>query len=300
MTGRIFDIQRFCIHDGPGIRTTVFLKGCALRCKWCSNPESQGAGPLLAFTAERCVGCGACAVACKAGAIRTDARTQLDRRCCTLCGECVTACQSAALEVIGRDVTVHEVISTVLRDRDYYEASGGGVTLSGGEPLFQPTFAEALLRAAKAQGIHCCIETAGFAEWRDIERIMPFVDLFLYDYKETDRRLHQEFTGQPPDRILANLRALHSAGANIVVRCPMIPRHNARKAHLDGIAALAHQLPHLKGVEVLPYHRLGSAKLARFGIASRMQPGIQEPNRETVHAWTDYLRQRGVKLLNQV
>src|SRR5581483_1197936 len=134
MTGRIFDIQRFCIHDGPGIRTTVFLKGCALRCKWCSNPESQGAGPLLAFTAERCVGCGACAVACKAGAIRTDARTQLDRRCCTLCGECVTACQSAALEVIGRDVTVHEVISTVLRDRDYYEASGGGVTLSGGEP----------------------------------------------------------------------------------------------------------------------------------------------------------------------
>ncbi|MBI3681213.1 MAG: glycyl-radical enzyme activating protein [Acidobacteria bacterium] len=301
MKGRVFDIQRFSIYDGPGIRTTVFLKGCDLRCLWCHNPESISPKPQLSWTLEKCIACGECFPVCPEAALarRGDGKAVVDWLRCTGCGDCVKVCDAKALEMIGRDMTVEEVMSVVLRDRDYYVASGGGITLSGGEPLYQPDFCEALLGAAKAERLHCSVETSGLAEWRSFERLLPVVDLFLYDFKETNPQLHTAFIGKPNSEIVANLRALHRAGASILLRCPMIPEYNARKEHLDGIAALARELPHLKGVEILPYHRLGRAKLKRLGMVSRMPESVKPPDEETVQSWLVHLRKQGVRLVNQ-
>ena len=306
MTGRIFDIQRFSIHDGPGIRTTVFLKGCPLKCAWCHNPEGISPKPSLAYMPEKCIGCGECQRVCEAGAIVSGApaaagpKALLDRPFCDLCGKCATVCDPKALEFVGRDVTAEEVLDIVARDRAYYAASGGGMTLSGGEPMFQPEFAQALARTAKQNGIHCALETSGYAEWPEMQGMLPYVDLFLYDYKETDPQLHKTFIGQTNEKILANLRGLHRAGARILLRCPMIPEYNARKEHLDGIAAIARELPHLKGVELLPYHRLGRAKLNRFGLFTRVPEAVQPPDKATVDGWVAYLTGRGLRTVNQV
>ena len=301
MTGRIFDIQRFSIQDGPGIRTTVFLKGCPLHCTWCHNPEGISPKPVLSYLPDKCIACGQCFDRCPEGALARaqGGKAAIDRLRCTLCGACAEACDAKALEMVGRDTTAEQVMEVVLRDREYYAASGGGMTLSGGEPLFQPEFAEALLRAGKGHRLHCAVETSGFTDWRVLDRVRAFVDLFLFDCKESDRALHTTFTGQSNEPILHNLRALHAAGAAILLRCPMIPEYNARKEHLDGIAALARELPNLKGVELLPYHRLGRPKLNRFGLVSRMPEGVKPPDQELLRSWTAYLQQRGVKLVGQ-
>ena len=191
--GMVFDIQRFSIHDGPGIRTTVFLKGCPLRCRWCHNPEGIPPEPMLSFTPSRCVGCGRCLEACprKAHQNRGGEHT-LDRSLCQVCGRCAEACCSGALEIVGKRMSVEEVLREVLSDRAFYETSGGGMTLSGGEPLLQGDFCEALLGEAKRQGLHCCVETSGLATWELIDRLRPLVDLWLYDLKETDAQQHRD------------------------------------------------------------------------------------------------------------
>ena len=298
--GRIFDIQRFSIQDGPGIRTTVFLKGCPLRCKWCHNPESIDPKPQLSYMPDKCISCGECYKVCSPKAlVRSQAgKPVVDRPECTNCGACPPVCDAKALEMVGREATVEEVMDVVLRDREYYRASGGGMTLSGGEPLFQPEFTEALLRAAKAKGLHCCIETSGFTEWKTLERIYPMVDFFLFDWKETNPQLHEAFTGQRNQQIRANLAALHGAGSKILLRCPMIPEYNARKEHLDGIAAIATEMPNLQGVELLAYHRLGVGKLRRFGFPQRMPESVRPPDRKTVDSWIDYLKSKRVRVAN--
>jgi pyruvate formate lyase activating enzyme len=301
MTGRIFDIQRFSIQDGPGIRTTVFLKGCPLHCTWCHNPEGIGAAPALSYVAEKCIACGECFARCPEGALakmRTG-KAAVERTRCTQCGKCAPVCDAQALEMVGREASAEEVLEVVLRDREYYDASGGGMTLSGGEPLFQPGFAEALLAEARRHKLHTAVETSGYAEWPVFQRILPLTDLFLYDCKETDPQLHAGFTGQTNELIRRNLRGLEAAGAAIVLRCPMIPEYNARKEHLDGIAALARELPRLKGVELLPYHRLGRPKINRFGLVSRMPDSVKPPEGPEIDGWIAYLKQRGVKLVNQ-
>jgi pyruvate formate lyase activating enzyme len=299
ITGRVFDIQRFSIHDGPGIRTTVFLKGCPLRCLWCGNPESISPEPLLSYLPEKCIACGACVKVCPQGALSaaTAGKAVLDRGRCTRCGDCVPHCDAKALELVGRDATVDEVLAVVLRDQQYYKESSGGLTLSGGEPLAQPDFVEALLCDAKFKDLHCCMETSGYAPWGDFERVRWLVDLWLYDYKETDPRLHLKYTGVAQTPILANLKRLHAAGAKILLRCPMIPRHNARQEHLDGIVALSRELPKLEGVELLPYYDLWRAKLKRFGLVSKLPQSVKPPDRATVSSWIDYLRQRGVPVV---
>lgn len=268
--GYVFDIQRFSIHDGPGIRTTVFLKGCPLRCLWCGNPESISPQPQLSYLPGKCIACDACLPTCKPKALTkgADGKIVLDWKRCTHCGDCAPVCDPKALEMVGRDVTVNDVMDVVLRDRDYYAQSGGGLTLSGGDPLFQPEFAEDLLHAAKNQGLHCCVETSGYAAWPALERLTSAVDLWLFDYKETDPDLHRKFTGRENETILERLRQLHATGAKILLRCPMIPGYTARQQHLDGIIALTRQLPHLLGVELLPYYDLWRPKLKRFGLVT--------------------------------
>jgi len=297
--GTTFDLQRFSIHDGPGIRTTVFLKGCPLRCWWCSNPESISPKPQLSYLAARCIGCDACLQVCQPGAITklSSGPVAIDRAKCTDCGDCAAVCDPKALELVGREVDVDAVMEIVLRDRDYYARSGGGLTLSGGEPLLQPEFAEMLLHAAKNHGLHTCVETSGYAGWEILDRLRLAVDLWLFDYKETDPHRHARFTGRERATVVQRLQQLHDAGAPILLRCPIIPECNARPDHLDGIAALARRLPRLHGVELLPYFDLWRGKLDRFGLKTELPATVRPPSRATVKAWNDYLRERGVRLV---
>ena len=300
IVGRLFDIQRFCIHDGPGIRTTVFLKGCPLRCVWCHNPEGISPEPALSFQPEKCIGCGYCSKTCRNGAHRmADEKHILDRDVCVACGACTAECYANALEIVGREVSVGEVVEEVLRDRPFYETSNGGMTLSGGEPLMQIDFTEALLRAARKERLHCCVDTCGFGEFSRLERILPHVDLFLYDIKDTDNGRHVEFTGVPNPSILENLRALHDRGAAVRLRLPIIPGCNDRADHFEAAAELANSLPNLEGVEIMPYHRLGVGKLGRLGMNPEDLLDCESPPRETIAKWIGLLTERGVELVNE-
>jgi glycyl-radical enzyme activating protein len=273
--GRVFDIQRFCVHDGPGIRTTVFLKGCPLKCRWCHNPEGISVAPVLSFMAARCIGCGACVRACPNGAhVIEGSEHKLLRGQCAACGRCAAECPTSALELVGREMTVDEVMKVVISDEAFYRTSGGGMTLSGGEPTLQMDFCIALCEAAKKSGIHCCIETCGFGERLDLKRLAGVVDLFLFDVKETDPARHMEYTGVSNETILRNLRTLHGLGAGIVLRLPLVPGLNDRPEHSAAVEQLAASLPGLRGVERIPYHPMGLSKLARFGSTIKPQDSI--------------------------
>jgi len=299
--GRVFDIQRFAIHDGPGIRTTVFLKGCPLRCLWCHNPESGESALQLSNVPANCIACGACVAACPNGAHTMDAegRHHFDRSDCTVCGACVAECHAQALQMVGRDTTAGDALAEVLRDRPFYETSGGGMTLSGGEPLAQPEFSHALLAGAKAAGLHCAVETCGLAPWDDYERLLPLVDLWLYDLKAPDSERHRELTGAPNEPILRNLRGLHEAGASILVRLPTVPEVNDQPERWQLAADLSRELPRLLGFEIMPYHRLGSGKRERLGLPPEAQ-AFSTPSRELVAEWVQGLRALGVTVVNEV
>jgi pyruvate formate lyase activating enzyme len=301
VTGRIFDIQRFSVHDGPGIRTTVFLKGCPLRCVWCHNPEGLSAEPQLSFAPEKCIGCGYCFRACpnRVHVLAPDGRHIVEWERCRACGLCTEECFAGALQMVGRDATVGEVMQEVLADRAFYEESGGGMTLSGGEPMMQVEFTEALLRRAGDEGIRRCLDTSGHCEFARFERVLSLVDLFLYDVKETDDARHREFTGVTNRMLLENLRKLHDRGASILVRLPLIPGYNDREGHFRGVARLTAQLPDLVGVELLPYHPLGSGKAERIGLDSAAREESHVPDREAVATWAARLRRLGVPLLGQ-
>jgi pyruvate formate lyase activating enzyme len=236
---------------------------------------------------------------CPEQALSADSKGKaiVDRQRCTVCRDCGPTCDPKALEIVGRTVNADEVLEVVLRDKAYYKSSGGGMTLSGGEPLMQPGFAKALLQEAKDHGLHCCVETSGYALWGSIRGMVPLVDQWLFDVKETDRRLHQKFIGKPNEMILSNLKRLHDTGAKILVRCPMIPQHNARTGHLDGLVRLARDLPRLDGIELLPYYDLWRSKLDRFALKSSLPASVRPPSRETLDRWKDYLRKRGVTVV---
>ena len=249
MDGRVFDIQRFSIYDGPGIRTAVFLKGCPLRCAWCHNPESQRPGPELLFFAHKCTGCGRCKAVC--------ANTHTDA--CTACGSCAAVCRSGAREISGYTISADDVLATALRDRAFYETSGGGLTLTGGEPLLQADFAEELLRKCKANGLRTAMETCGHAPWEMLARLLPLLDLIYYDIKGIDPALHKKNTGIDNGTILANAERLKAAGANVVFRMPYIPGYNDRE--LDAVKAFAGTFP----LQLMPYHATGEGKYRALG-----------------------------------
>ena len=272
LKGNIFDIQRFSVHDGPGIRTTVFLKGCPLSCIWCHNPESQSRKVSIAYYAKNCIGCGACVAACKNGchSMTEDGLHVFTREGCTGCGACAEACASDAMVAFGKSVTVDEVMSEVRRDRIFYKNSGGGMTLSGGEPLMQGEFTLALLRAARAEGIGTAIETSGFGTRATLTEVAKYTDLFLFDIKESDTDAHKRLTGVPVEPILENLKLLGELGANIILRCPLVPGINVRDGHLSAIAHLAATTPGVKEINVMAYHTLGAGKYTALEMEDKM------------------------------
>jgi pyruvate formate lyase activating enzyme len=263
--GVIFDIQRFSVHDGPGIRTLVFFKGCPLACLWCSNPESQHFGAELLFDPAKCVACGGCVGACPHRAVRREGdRVEYEREACVACGRCVDVCYAEARTMAGRQVTVAEVLAEVCKDAPFFARSGGGVTLGGGEPLAQAEFALAILRECRAQDIHTAIETCGHVPWSASEAILPWTDLFLFDLKHLDTLKHRSHTGGDVSRIVSNLRQLAASGARVTVRVPVVPGFNDTlkdiRAIADHVASIG-----IRELHLLPYHRLGQNKYRLLG-----------------------------------
>lgn len=259
MNLQLNNIQRFCLHDGPGVRTVVFLQGCPLRCRWCANPETMAKTASLLYTRALCIGCRACVSACRRGCAAWDGnRITIDREGCALCGTCAAACPAGALRVQGTPADTDALLELLLRDRRYYEQSGGGVTLSGGEPCLQPEACTELLRQLRARQIHTAVETGGYCEEKAFDEIAKACDLLLFDIKHMDAQKHRAGCGVDNERILRNLET--GAGVcEVCVRVPLIPGFNDGRENLRETARLAQRL-HVKRIDVLPFHRLGAAK----------------------------------------
>lgn len=274
MDGTVFHIQRFSLFDGPGVRTVVFLKGCPLRCIWCHNPEGQLPQPQLMVQPEKCIACENCVCACPNGCHRFENGVHhFDRSRCTGCGRCAERCFTGALSLVGKRMRAQDVMREVLRDRKMYEESGGGLTLSGGEPLAQPDFAIELLRLAKQENLSTCIETSGQAEPSVLQKAAAYTDLFLYDYK-TEKDDHKRLCGMEQDLILSNLSLLDRLRSRVVLRCPIIPYCNNDDAHIDGIGQLAKAHVCIEAVQLEPYHDLGVPKSEQLGIS---EPFLSHP-----------------------
>ena len=280
LRGTIFDIKRFALHDGPGIRTTVFLKGCPLSCPWCHNPESISPEPQLSFIRSRCTACGACVEACPHGAVRLDGDASVtDRAICIACGACVDACPTGAREIIGRQVTARQAAEHAVLDRVFYEESGGGVTFSGGEPLAQPQFLAAALEMCKERNLDTDVDTSCCVPWESIEAARPFTDLFLCDLKHPDSARHEEVTGAPNELILENIGRLSESGERILIRIPLIPGFNTDPDTIEASGRFIASLPDVERVDLLNYNKLSAGKLDRLGMTSDWSPGAEETDR---------------------
>ncbi|KKM09777.1 hypothetical protein SY88_16370 [Clostridiales bacterium PH28_bin88] len=264
--GIMFNIQKYSIHDGPGIRTLVFLKGCPLRCIWCCNPESQFAYPEFGFYPNRCIGCRACISACDRGAIRElkDGSKFVEQEKCVFGGKCSERCYAEALVLFGKYCTVEEVMKEIEADRPYYEKSGGGVTLSGGEPMLQANFACQLLQECQRRAIHTAIETSGYARWEKFEKLLPYADLVLYDIKHMDPTTHRKLTGVSNETILENARRIMRSGKKLIPRFPIVPGCNDTEENIVATGKFVTNELGLKEIHLLPYHRLGQTKYERL------------------------------------
>lgn len=264
--GILFDIQRFCVDDGPGIRTTVFFKGCPLGCIWCHNPESKSFQPELLYDGLKCAHCGACGKVCPQSCHTfTGGKHTFDRACCMLCGRCAGVCMFGALRIAGEEMTAEEVLDRIRADQPFYDESGGGVTLSGGEPLSQFDFALAVLEKAKTAGLHTCVETSGYIRSDLIVKAARYTDIFLYDIKHMDRDTHLKLTNVDNDLILDNLKTLDAQGSKTILCLPIIPGCNDDDGHFAKVGKLANTMKYVMRLEIMPYHPLGIAKAAMLG-----------------------------------
>jgi pyruvate formate lyase activating enzyme len=279
--GLIFNIQYFNIHDGPGIRTVVFFKGCPLNCQWCSNPEAIQSRPELGVRRGLCNQCGKCLEACQEKALSFDEEEVLRvaREKCRARGACVAECHPEALTVYGRETTAEEVFEEVRRDQLFYEGSGGGVTASGGEPLQQPAFLAALFRLCRDGGIHTCLETSGYSTPRVWKQVLPLTDYVLFDLKHMDSRRHRELTGRPNQPILAGARLVAGSGVPVLFRMPLVPGSNDGPENIEATADFVKSLDGdtVQGLELMPYHRLGVGKYEtldrRYALEEKQAPG---------------------------
>ena len=288
-TGIIFNIQRYSIHDGPGIRTTVFLKGCPLNCWWCQNPESQLSGQEMIFWGDRCIGCGACSTICPSGAIQIKNGIPItEKEKCILCGKCIEKCPAIAREIIGEKLTAEEVIKEIEKDLVFYEESGGGVTFSGGEPLGQSEFLEGLLNGCREKKIHTAVDTSGYIFWEILNKINPKVDLFLYDLKLMDNERHKKYTGVSNEIILENLEKLSSVHNNIFIRFPVIPGINDDYQNIKEMGEFLSSLE-ITQVNLLSYHYIGKDKYRRLGSAYKLAT-TQPPSKEKLSEVSAILR----------
>ena len=292
--GNVLDIHRSALHDGPGIRTTVFLKGCPLHCPWCHNPESVNPGRELAFYTDRCVRCGACVDACPNNVHTvTSDHHYLDRSLCRLNGACVEACRYEALLMTGKTMSSDEVMEVVLRDKPYYEESGGGLTLSGGEPMHQFDFALSLMKMAKAAGIHTCLDTCGYAPPDQFREILPYAGLFLYDIKATDPDIHRQITGVPNDLILQNLDWLYNKGAAIELRCPLVPGNNNQPQHLEKLREMRLKYPKIRALTIMPWHNSAGSKYERYGYTNPF-PDLPSADEKLISYWNAVINGLGM------
>lgn len=289
ISGIVTDFKRFAVHDGDGIRTTVFLKGCPLRCVWCHNPESLSMKPELAFYRDKCTACGECAKVCPMGAHSiSDGQHILDRNACTACGKCEQVCPVRALKLYGRRMRVSEVIRTVAEDKLFYETSGGGMTLSGGEPTLQPEFSLNLLKTAKECGINTALDTCGFAPRETYAAVLPYTDTFLFDVKHCSDEGYLHCTGKPGKLIFDNLHYLSDSGAQIEIRIPLVPGYNDDEATLHGIGRLLSEIKTTR-VRLLPYHSYARSKYAALDLHDTL-PCADSPDQTKLASATALLR----------
>lgn len=297
ISGIVTEIQRFSLHDGPGIRSTVFLKGCNLRCAWCHNPETLHPKPEVQYFPDKCLGCGWCLKACPHEAHEITPQGHVFHRSehCTACGNCTSGCYAQALVMVGRCMTADEVAAEVRRDRPFYQESGGGVTLSGGEPLCQPEFSRAILQQSKAEGLNTAMETNLAAPWHQLQKLLPWLDLVLLDLKHLQTEVHREWTGVPNERIIDNARRLGELQLPLIVRTPVVPGVNDDSQVIDGIAALIASFPNLLYYELLPYHPLGTGKYQSLEMSYRLA-GVTTPAGEVMQLLAETARRYPIEV----
>ncbi len=294
-TGNIINIQKYCVHDGPGIRTTVFFKGCPLSCWWCHNPESQNPKDEIMFFQERCTGCGVCAKRCPQNAIEIKNNISIvDLSKCTLCGKCTDFCPNNAKEYVGKKITVDELMNEIVKDQVFYDESNGGVTFSGGEPLLHADFLEEVLKRCRIRGIHTAIETSGFATWEKLEKVAKNIDLFLYDLKQINNEKHKKFMGVENVIILDNLKKLSDMGANIIIRMPLISGVNDDDEHIDGVIKFLSNIKVIQ-VNLLPYHKMGMDKYRRLDREYKLT-GMEKPSDEWMKKTKEKFEKFGFKV----